>query len=267
MSDQIITAASLQNDLTDLGVSGGDGLFVHASMHAIGPTVGGARAVIQAIISAISTDGLLAMPGFSKDAYFPSHLEQTDLSEQSIAQVEYAVPGFDTATSPTSGMGVIAETFRTWPGTIRSHHPTSSICLNGPDAADFSTPHSQEWATGPKTPLGQLCKREQMKILLIGVGWNRCSALHTAETLAQHKRTKTRRFKSGPGNAPWIGTPDVADDMDRLFPLVGAAFEKTGVVTKGNIAGAPSKLFGYNALVDFATDWINQANRDSGEIQ
>jgi len=76
-----------------------------------------------------------------------------------------------------------------------------------------------------------------MKILLIGVGWNRCSALHTAETFAQHKRTKMRRFKNGGPNGSWIETPDVADDMNRLFPAIGEAFEKTGAVSFGKFGG------------------------------
>ena len=74
--------------------------------------------------------------------------------------------------------------------------------------------------------------------LLIGVGWNRCSALHAAETIAEHKRTKTRRFKSGP-REPWVEAPDVADDNDRLFPLVGAAWEaEIGVVRHVDEYGA-----------------------------
>ena len=108
--------------------------------------------------------------------------------------------GFDAATSPTAGMGVVAETFRTRPGparpgTRRSGHPAASICLNGPDADRCLGPHDLAWAAGENMPLGRLRHLEAMMLLLIGVGWNRCSALHTAETLAWHRRAKTRRFK------------------------------------------------------------------------
>jgi len=133
--------------------------------------------------------------------------------------------------------GQVTETFRTWPGTKRSDHPAVSICLNGKKANDFLKEHSLAWATGEKTPLGKLRDRHAMKILLIGVGWNRCSALHTAETFAQHKRTKMRRFKNGGPNGSWIETPDVADDMNRLFPAIGEAFEKTGAVSFGKFGG------------------------------
>jgi len=234
-------------------------------MHAIGPTIGGARAVVEALLSAVGGTGLLAMPGFSTDAYFPSNISSDTISQDMRTEIVDAVLGFDPETSPTSGMGVIAETFRTWPGTCRSDHPATSICLNGVNASEFASRHALAWATGPETPLGYLRTRKHMKMLLIGVGWNRCSALHTAESLADIKRTKVRRFKAGAGNAPWIETPDVADDLDRLFPKVGAAFVETGLVSSGTIGKAPSNLCDYASLVSFAADWINNANIKSGD--
>ena len=108
--------------------------------------------------------------------------------------------------------------------------------------------------------------RGGMKVMLVGVGWDRCSALHTAETLARHRRTKIRRFKTGPDDAPWMETPDVADDLGRLFPAVGAAFEATGHVRTGTFGQAMSKICDYSALIAFATNWIDSANSKSGDI-
>jgi len=133
------------------------------------------------------------------------------------------------------------------------------------NANDFIEKHSLAWATGEKTPLGRLRDRQAMKILLIGVGWNRCSALHTAETFAQHKRTKSRRFKNGGPNGSWIETPDVADDMNRLFPAIGEAFEKTGTVSLGVFGDAECRVCDFRSLVDFASDWIDCANKRSGD--
>ncbi|MFW8594263.1 aminoglycoside N(3)-acetyltransferase [Cribrihabitans neustonicus] len=264
MAHQILSAESLARDLRALGVAQGDGLFVHASARAIGPVVGGARCIVEALLETIGPDGLLGMPAFSSDAYLPPHFDSETLSRGEIAAIELAVPGFDPLRSPASGMGIIAETFRTWPGTVRSSHPAVSICLHGKDAAAYAEPHSPAWATGPETPLGRLAHRRKMKILLIGVGWNRCSALHTAETLAQYRRTKLRRFKTGPGNAAWIETPDVADDLGRLFPAAGAAFEAAGQVGRGTLGHAECRICPYGALVDFASGWIGESNRISG---
>ncbi|MFW8633704.1 aminoglycoside N(3)-acetyltransferase [Cribrihabitans pelagius] len=265
MTLQILSADSLARDLRAMGISPGDGLFVHASARAIGPAAGGARSIIKALLDSVGQNGLVGMPAFSLDAYFPSHVEADTLSTGEIAAIERAVPGFDPLRSPASGMGIIAETFRTWPGTVRSGHPAVSVCLNGRDAQSYAAPHSLAWATGQETPLGRLAHRKNMKLLLIGVGWNRCSALHTAETLARYRRTKLRRFKTGPGSAEWIETPDVADDLGRLFPAAGAAFEATGQVASGTLGQAVCKICPLGALVAFASGWISDANRDSGD--
>lgn len=258
------TQSCVAHHLRDMGLVSGDGVFVHASMRAIGPVDGGARGLISALFEVVGPRGLIGMPGFSDDAYPPADINREAMSQEKIAERERAVSGFDVARSPTSGMGVIAETFRTWPGTRRSAHPTSSVCLHGPDADQWLEPHAAAWATGASSPFGRLRARGDMKIVLLGVGWNRCTVLHTAETCAAHRRLKTRRFKSGPGAALWYETPDVADDLGRLFPLVGEAFEATGRASRGMIGSAPSLLCGYEDVVSFATQWIDAENARSG---
>jgi len=264
MADGITTTTSLMHNLQKLGVTRGDGLFVHASLGAVGNVSGGAASVVKALFGAVGSNGLLAMPGFSTDAYFPAGIDRNQCSGAEIKQIELAVSGFDQQRSNASGMGLIAEAFRTWPGTLRSRHPTTSICINGLGAEEFAALHPLDWAMGPDSPLGKLRDRPQMKGLLIGVGWNRCTALHTAETLAQHRRQKIRRFKSGPDNAAWLETLDVADDLGRLFPAAGQAFEDTGAVKTGKLGHADCRLFDYGALILFARDWINAANEESG---
>ncbi|MEM7598388.1 MAG: AAC(3) family N-acetyltransferase [Pseudomonadota bacterium] len=259
------TVKSLTRDLRRLGLSERDGVWVHASMRSIGPVTGGAASVIEALIATVGRDGLVAMPGFSEDAYFPPDVDRATLSKDEIARIERQVTGFDPDRSPTAGMGIIAETFRAWPGTCRSGHVAASVCANGPDAAQIITPHAQPWATGPGSPFDRMGQRPGMKILLIGVGWNRCTPLHTAEDFAPCKRTKMRRFKSGPGNALWIETPDVADDLGRLFPRAGAAFEATGRVHLGRLGEAEVRLCGYADLVSFAAPWISAQNEASGD--
>ena len=259
------TLDTLSRDLLKLGVSDGDGVFVHASMKSIGPSEGGPSVIVQALLQSVGKTGLIGMPGFSTDAYFPTGLNPDLLSPGQRAEIEDAVPGFDVEASPTSGVGIIAETFRTWSETKRSDHPSLSVCLNGQGAEAYATEHSLAWGLGPKTPFGKLYDHPCMKILLIGVGWNRCSALHMAETIAPHRRTKADRFKISRQDNTWVEVTEVADDNSRLFPQVGKAFEDTGVVIIGALGDAECRLCDFRALVDFASEWIDDANRRSGD--
>ncbi len=265
MTPSPATLLSLSKGLRSLGVEAGDGIFVHASLKAIGPVQGGASSVVQALLDIVGPQGLVAMPGFSVDAYPPAHLDYTTLTAKQIAEVEHGVTGFDPARSSVREMGFIAETFRRWPGTLRSPHPTTSVCINGAEAEHYTRTHSLAWSTGIDSPFGQLMQRPNMKILLIGVGWNRCTALHTGEFFSHPRRTKIRRFKTGHGNSPWQETPDVADDMNRLFPDVGAAFENKGLVTQGKLGLADCRLCGFSKLIDYASSWISAANAQSGD--
>lgn len=265
MTVSFSTRKSLVDDLKSLGLSEGDGVFVHASMRSVGTIVGGPRTIIEALFSVVGDTGLIAMPGFSTDAYFPPEIDRSQCSPAEIVEIEASVPGYDTQTSPTTGMGAIAEAFRTWPGTVRSPHPAVSVCLNGTDAKAFASKHSLAWATGVETPFGWLRDRPNMNMLLVGVGWNRCTALHTAETIAEPRRTKVRRVKTSSQPSEWADIPDVADDLDRLFPRVGRAFEEAGGVTLGKLGQAETRTCNYGSLISFAADWIGRANLESGD--
>lgn len=253
---------TLLTQLTDLGVRAGDGLFVHASMRAMGRVENGSPTVVESLLRSVGVKGLLGMPGFTEDAVLTGPPPQTE-AERLVR--EAAVPGYDPQRSPAHGMGAIAETFRTWPGTLRSAHPVEPVCLRGSDADHYIAPHELAWAMGPGSPMERLRARPDMKILLIGVGWNRCSTLHVAETLAETRRTKVHRFLPGVQGSEWIEVPEYADDLSRLFPSVGRDFEQTGAVTIGQLGAAECRLCGYAELVDFATPWINDANLRSGD--
>lgn len=258
----ILGRADLAADLRAMGVEEGDGLFVHTSLGKIGTVIGGPRGLIEALIEAVGETGLIAMPGFSRDAYDPVEFTGAEVSSEDHQRILDQVPGFDPARSDVAQNGAVPEAFRGWPGVVRSPHPTSSVLMYGPDVAKIAARHDpQGWATGPTTPWGRLRTRPQMKILLIGVRWNRCSALHAAESIAVHRRTKTRRFKL---DGAWVEAPDVADDLGTLFPLVGQAWEDAGGVGYGKLGGADCLLTAYDPLVVFASGWLSERNKADG---
>lgn len=254
--------ADLAADLRAMGVEEGDGLFVHTSLGRIGTVIGGPRGLIEALLDVVGETGLIAMPGFSRDAYDPVDLHGAEVSAEDHQRILDQVPGFNPARSNVAQNGAVPEAFRSWPGVERSPHPTSSVLMYGPDAADYAAQHDPlGWPTGPDTPWGRLRMRHQMKILLIGVRWSRCSALHAAESIAQYRRTCTRRLKL---KGEWVEGPDVADDLSTLFPLVGQAWEDAGGVGYGRLGAADCLVTGYDPLVAFAADWLSERNKADG---
>lgn len=127
--------------------------------------------------------------------------------------------GVEPATTPTS-MGAIPETFRTWPGTLRSDHPLESVCARGRFASGITGNHPLAFSEGPGGPFGRLHEHD-CRILLIGVGFNRCTALHYAESLVEKRRTTTVRFPALDGGRRALLFP-----MDDLVDLAVAYFEE-----------------------------------------
>jgi len=162
---------------------------------------------------------------------------------------------FEAETTPTK-MGAIPEAFRIWPGTLRSSHPLDSVCARGPLATEVTSVHPLAFSEGPGTPFGRIHDHDGT-ILLLGVGFNRCTALHYAETLSNKRRIATIRFpRNENGETRWIEVPNVADDNDRHFPIIGERYVVAGKAVRGKVGEAPCSLFPMRDLVDFAVDYF-----------
>ena len=207
-------------------------LVVHSSLSSIGWVEGGAPTVISALLDAIGEDGTLAMPA------------ATPLQGD-------APPVFDPQTTPTT-LGAIPETFRTWPGTLRSNHPLESVCARGPSAVEITGKHPLAFSEGPGTPFDKLHELDS-RILLLGVEFNRCTALHFAESLVDKRRVMKTRFPAfEDSRRVWVESQNVADDNDTHFPVIGERFVAAKRARLGNIGEAPSILIRMRDLVAFA---------------
>ena len=106
---RVNTVGSLIVDLSELGLRSNMTVMVHCSLKQVGRTEGGPIAVIRTLMDAIKPEGTLVMPA-----------ESPQMSNREHASV------FDPQSTPTT-MGVVAEAFRTYPGTLRSHHPRNLV--------------------------------------------------------------------------------------------------------------------------------------------
>jgi aminoglycoside 3-N-acetyltransferase len=215
--------------------------MVHSSLRKLGFTVGGPAAVIRALLNVLAPQGTLVMPA-----------ESPSISDCHAGAV------FDRRTTPTT-MGAIPEAFRTYPGTLRSSHPLVSVCANGPHAGTITAEHTLAFSEGRGTPFQKLYDLDACTLLL-GVGFNRCTSLHYAESLVSRRRTTVSRFPvMQDGRRVWVEKPDMAADDGVHFPIVGRRFVEDGQVDIGRVGGAESMLFSTRALVDFAAAYFQEA--------
>jgi aminoglycoside 3-N-acetyltransferase len=249
------TRASIASDLQRLGVRDGQLLMVHSSLKSVGYALGGAPTVVRALIDVLGAGGTLTMPAFSPEVSDPASWGDRPFGGNDLELAQDHVPVFDVAVTPTS-MGAIAETFRSWPGVLRSVHPQVSVTARGPLAERIVAPHELAWGQGAGSPFERLYELDAA-LLLLGVGFNRATFLHFAESRVPHGRRKTRRIPvDRDGGRTWLPVPDVGDDLNTYFPRIGEEFLKTGRASTGLVGQAPSTLVSSRALVDFARDFL-----------
>lgn len=247
------TLARLAEDLRRLGVEAGTTLMVHSSLRAVGWVLGGPPTVVQALLDVLGPTGTLVMPAASPRSGDPASWSNPEIPAEWLDEVREHLPLFDPRTTPTT-MGAIPETFRNWPGTRRSDHPLESVCARGPEADGITATHPLAFSEGHDGPFGRLFDLD-CRILLLGVGFHRCTALHYAESLSSERRVASVRFPvRESGRRVWVEVPNVADDLDTHFPVIGERYLEAGRGTRGRVGEAESILVEMRDLVGFAVE-------------
>lgn len=210
----------LAGQLCALGVEEGGVLLVHTSFRAVRPVEGGPAGLIAALKDAIGPRGTLAMPCWTGDDSTP----------------------FDPAETPASeDLGIVPETFRTLPGTLRSGHPFA-FAAAGPRAAEIVAgplplpPHI------PESPIGRVHDLDG-QVLLLGVGHDADTALHLAELMAGVPygvpKQITVRENGRAARVDYLEN----DHCCERFALADCWLRARGLQREGKVGNADARLF------------------------
>lgn len=254
-----LTVDSLCERLHACGLERGQTVLVHLAMSKLGWVVGGAEAVVLSLIEALGEQGTLMMVAHSGGNSDPSAWENPPVPESWWQTIRDYKPAYHPATTATSGLGVVPELFRSWPGTLRSAHPAFSMAARGPDAQYLTAGHEVKDDFGDCSPLGRLYHLDG-HVLLLGVDHENNTSLHLAEARAKYPGKRIIRTGSAmyvDGRREWVPyeTLDVNTDD---FNEIGAAFDAAHGIKVGQINEAEVRFFRQRALVDFAVRWMEE---------
>ena len=257
-TEQPATSASLQADLEALGLEPGSTVMVHASLSRLGYVVGGAEAVVDALLGAVGAAGTVMMPTHSSHYTDPASWQNPPVPRSWVETMRRSTPPFDPDRSGTREMGAIAECFRHLPGVRRSDHPTVSAAAIGPDTDTLLDGHTLDRGLGEGSPQARLYDLDG-QILLLGVSHANNTSLH----LAEHRAVPSDHpllAQASPiwvdGEVTWVGHEELDEEND--FDRLGAAFAATGAQRSGPVGLGEAQLMEARALVDFATTWLRR---------
>lgn len=258
------SVGSITDDLRRLGVHAGDTLMVHASLRAVGPIDGGALGLIDALDAAVGPAGTLLMMIGADDPW--SWVNERPERERAAALAD-ATP-FDTATTPAEPeIGVLAEVFRTAPGTVVNDHPEGRFAARGAHAAELIADPPWDDYYGPGSPLQRLVDRGG-HVLRLGSDLDTVTLLHYAEYLVDLpvKRRVTRHRRIAGPDGPVIRTISCLDDSDGIVERPADAEDYFATLTSdalaaalahtGPVGDATAELLPAGELIAFATDWM-----------
>jgi aminoglycoside 3-N-acetyltransferase len=216
-------------------VPGNGVLFVHSAFRRLGAAGFRAEAFIEALLEYMVV-GTLVMPAMTWRVVSP------------------AEPWFDEIET-ASHVGILAELFRRRYATHRSLHPTHSVAARGRLAAELTAAHHlSDTPCALPSPYGK-ARQTDAHILLLGIGLERCTAIHHAEEIAA---PDIYLFPPEAAETYWLRDRNGGVHEMRLrrhlrlnrdFPQFAAPLLRAGLLRQGELCGLPWRAVAQSDLL------------------
>jgi len=244
--------ADLAADLGALGVRRGDLVMVHASISSVGWIVGGGVGLLLALRETLGAEGTVVVPTFTTYLNDPSTWVNRSVPREWWDTVRDSLPVFDPALHAAQpGLGRFPELVRS-AGARRSAHPLYSLAAAGPHAERLLATHELPYGLGRHSPLAAFTAAGG-KVLLLGVGWDKCTLLHLSEHVTPYpgkqKHTVRLPVSHVDGATAWSSTEQLIM-YEGDFAAAGERLAAAGGVTRGRVGAAAAQLAPAKPLVE-----------------
>ena len=259
MEFTILTKNDLIERFKEIGIEEGMTLIVHTSLKSFGYVVGGAETVIRSLIECVGDDGTIMMPSQTWKNLDPSIGVHWEVPKEYWNIIRQEWPAYDKNVTPAIGMGAVAEMLRSWPGSERSDHPARSLVAYGKQAKYLTENHDLSNIFGKDSPLDKLYKLNG-HILLLGVGYDKNTSIHLAETIADFPTKKFTKESSAilvNGVREWV-TYETQEVDDSDFIQLGNDYDHDAFVEVKKIGNANVRLLNQRNFVDYSVKWLEK---------
>ena len=179
----ILTKKDLKKIFKKVGVKTGMKVMVHSSLSKLGYIVNGAEDVIDALLEIVSLKkGTLFIPTHSSQLTNPIHWKIGKFSKKEKEKIKKNMNFFNEKKTIPANRGLISKMILNYKEVKRSFHPLNSTACLGNKSKYYTSNHSLHRPEGFQSPIGKLYK-DKGYILLIGVNFDKITALHLAEAI------------------------------------------------------------------------------------
>ncbi len=228
-------------DLRRIGIDAGSVIMVHSSLKSFGPYRVDPELVVRAVLAAVSSAGTLLMPALSLGQRCGEPHRTRDTP---------------------SDIGAIPEYFRRRAGTVRSVHPTHSVCGAGPLTTELLGRHEEDSTPcGPSSPFRKILDLDA-RIVMLGCGLRPNTTMHAIEELVEPPYLFGGRctYRIIPSDGePYAkqyrrhGFDGWAQRYDRV-----ASLGSTTLITSGNVLDAEAHVINTRELKALAVDALRR---------
>lgn len=152
-------------------------------------------------------------------------------------------------------MGAIVENLRRRDGIVVSHHPNCAYVAWGKYAKLLCNHQSLHFPLSEESPAARLYELKG-SVLLMGVDYTRCTAMHLAEYRSEIRPVILRGAAVElEGKRMWKKYLDLDIDSE-IFNKIGKRLEEKGFVKRGKAGMAELRLFKADAAIDEAMRYL-----------
>ncbi len=179
----ILTKKDLKKIFKKVGLKTGMKVMVHSSLSKLGYVVNGAEDVIDALLEIISLKkGTLFIPTHSSQLTNPIYWKIGKFGKKHKEKIKKNMNFFNQKKTMPANRGLMSKTILNYNKVKRSLHPLNSTACLGNKSKYYTNNHSLHRPEGFQSPIGKLYK-DKGHILLIGVNFDKITALHLAEAI------------------------------------------------------------------------------------
>ncbi|MGN1343135.1 MAG: aminoglycoside N(3)-acetyltransferase [Traorella sp.] len=253
--EEMLTKEDFKAAMQRLGVKKGMLLYVSASLDEFPCVIGGAQAIIEALMDIVGYDGTIVMPSFTY--YLCDPIEMKDVPRDRVQEARRNSLAFDKRLSIPKDSGEVSIQFMRNEAVLRSNHPMVSFLAWGKYAKLIVEKHPLHFGMNHLSPLGKI-KEYNGYVITIGNEYQDCEIFHVAQYMTMKCPI---RIYSCPidrsGSTSWIQILDLELNHDS-YNKIGEIMEERQLVKTTYIGSSTCRMFSAKVAIEGSLEYFNK---------